>query len=475
MSDTAKSSRPLHLQTIGSLFAELIGGAGVSVGEDNSEFCLENKDSRAILNWYRLNQPKWAGYVMPPDVEAIVSAILLALPAVAIPDIVTPRPSRRLRLKKVVAHRFAGVHAYGTPDKPPPDFEFELRKHITLFEGWNAAGKTSLLNTIIWCLTGEVLRPQRQPESGQEEFSSSFTRSVDGNDQTTSHTLTPVTPLPNPAPVDTWVELTFVDQDDNPLSVRRTQSRTTKGKVSDLESGFEALGVDPIDESWFADKTLFLIRTNNLGFSVPPGCIAIGEGHSYEGKDNDLVIVRQRGHLLARRLLRPPRGDELTLAAQAPDPRESRQTLQFNASDVVLHRIVGILTEQPTPPHGKGEATELTSAVSLSHIKTAYRVRDESGIPLALPGQVVLGGDELIKTQLAAMEGTLIALSLDDGRSIFKRIGELVPGSGGRLRQFESIGGLGSSVVVSLVEPEEESDAPRFVCARLVIGVLYTV
>ena len=187
------------------------------------------------------------------------------------------------------------------------------------------------------------------------------------------------------------------------------------------------------------------------------------------------MIVRQRGHLLARRLLRPPRGDELTLAAQAPDPRESRQTLQFNASDVVLHRIVGILTEQPTPPHGKGEATELTSAVSLSHIKTAYRVRDESGIPLALPGQVVLGGDELIKTQLAAMEGTLIALSLDDGRSIFKRIGELVPGSGGRLRQFESIGGLGSSVVVSLVEPEEESDAPRFVCARLVIGVLYTV
>ena len=245
--------------------------------------------------------------------------------------------------------------------------------------------------------------------------------------------------------------------------------------ATSTHEGTQDVASEIVDESWFADKTLFLIRTNNLGFSVPPGCIAIGEGHSYEGKDNDLVIVRRRGHLLARRLLRPPRGDELTLAAQAPDPRESRQTLQFNASDVVLHRIVGILTEQPTPPHGKGEATELTSAVSLSHIKTAYRVRDESGIPLALPGQVVLGGDELIKTQLAAMEGTLIALSLDDGRSIFKRIGKLVPGSGGRLRQFESIGGLGSSVVVSLVEPEEESDAPRFVCARLVIGVLYTV
>ncbi len=257
MSGIAKSSRPLHLQTIDSLFAELIGGASISVGDENSAFCLENNDSRAILNWYRLNRPKWAGNVMAADVEAMVSAILVALPALAIPDIVAPRPGRRLRLAKVVAHRFAGVHAYGTPDNPPPDFEFDLREPITLLDGWNAAGKTSLLNTIIWCLTGEILRPQRQPESGQEEFSSSFVRAVNGNDETTSHTLTPVTPLPNPiyyvppvakpVPVDTWVELSFVDQNDNPLPpVRRTQLRTTRGKVSETKSGFETLGVDPI-------------------------------------------------------------------------------------------------------------------------------------------------------------------------------------------------------------------------------------
>ncbi len=245
--------------------------------------------------------------------------------------------------------------------------------------------------------------------------------------------------------------------------------------ATSAHAGSQDMASEILDESWFAGRTLFLVRTNNLGFSVPPGCIAITESDAYEGRDNDLVIVRQRGHLLARRLLRPPRGDEITLAAQAPDPRESKQTLQFNAGDVVLHRIVGMLTEQPAPPYGKGEATELTSAASLSHIRTAYRVRDESGIPLALPGQIVLGGDELTKTQITTMEGTLVALSLDDGLSIFKRIGELVPGSGGRLRQFESIGGVGSSMVVSLVEPEEESDAPRFVCARRVIGVLYTV
>src|SRR3546814_1545387 len=64
--------------------------------------------------------------------------------------------------------------------------------------GWNGAGKTSLLNTVIWCLTGEILRPQRQPESGQEEFDGHYVRSVDGKDETTNHALSPVTPLPNP-------------------------------------------------------------------------------------------------------------------------------------------------------------------------------------------------------------------------------------------------------------------------------------
>lgn len=96
------------------------------------------------------------------------------------------------------------------------------------------------------------------------------------------------------------------------------------------------LASEMLDESWFADKALFLIRKNNFGFSVPDGCIAIAEINSYEGKDHNLVIARQRGHLLARRLFRPPSGDALTLAAEAPDPRESKPTLIFNAGDVVM-------------------------------------------------------------------------------------------------------------------------------------------
>jgi hypothetical protein len=257
MSGTPKDFRPLHLQTIDSLFAELIGGANITVGKDNAQFCLSSADSRAILNWYRVNRAKWMGNVMAPDVEALVSAMLSTPPALPIPDVITPKAGRRLRLAKIVAHRFAGVHAYGTADAPPPDFVFEPRESITLFDGWNGSGKTSLLNTVIWCLTGEMLRPQRQPESGQEEFSGLFVRSIDGHEETTSHSLTPITPLPNPThylppigkpvPVDSWVELTFIDQDDNVLPpVRRTQVRTSKSKISETQSGFNTLGVDPI-------------------------------------------------------------------------------------------------------------------------------------------------------------------------------------------------------------------------------------
>jgi hypothetical protein len=133
-----------------------------------------------------------------------------------------------------------------------------------------------------------------------------------------------------------------------------------------------------------------------------------------------------------------------------------------------------MLTERPAPPVEKGEAVELLSAASLSHIRTAYRVREDSGVPLALPGQIVLGGEHVQPQQLATLGGRLIALTLADGSSVFKRIGEAVPGSSGRLWQFESIGGLGSSLVVSLSEEDAKDGLPIFASARHVIGVLYT-
>jgi hypothetical protein len=134
--------RPLHLQTIDSLFAELIGGERIGVGADGETFGLETPRSKAVLDWYRRNRPKWPGNVAITDIEAICDYMATTPPVLPAPEIVTPDSARRLKLVKVVAHRFAGVHAYGEPGNPPEDFTFEPHEPATLFEGWNGAGKT---------------------------------------------------------------------------------------------------------------------------------------------------------------------------------------------------------------------------------------------------------------------------------------------------------------------------------------------
>jgi hypothetical protein len=233
------------------------------------------------------------------------------------------------------------------------------------------------------------------------------------------------------------------------------------------------VAVDNLTGEWFTDKCLFYIGTDNLGFALPSGCIAIVETDPYSGKDHNLVIAKQKGNVLARRLLRPVTGGDIVLSAEAPDPRKAKPTLSSDAQNVRLHRIVGMLLEQQPPPDGKGEARPIENASSLAHIKAAYRVSEESAIPLALPGQIVLGGEEIHANQFATLEGELVALTLMKGKSLFKRVGPRLPGALGHLRQFESIGGLGASIVVAMEAMEEEADFPTFQSARRVLGVLY--
>jgi hypothetical protein len=58
---------------------------------------------------------------------------------------------------------------------------------------------------------------------------------------------------------------------------------------------------------------------------------------------------------------------------------------------------------------------------------TGFKLRDASGIPFALAGQIVLGGDAVAKDRLGNMEGRLLPCCLDGGTSIFKRIGKATP------------------------------------------------
>jgi hypothetical protein len=104
-------------------------------------------------------------------------------------------------------------------------------------------------------------------------------------------------------------------------------------------------------------------------------------------------------------------------------------------------------------------------------VELAFRVIDQSAVPLALAKQVVLGGARIELSELGRHEGALAALTLNDGSSIFKRVGAPLPGDLSHLRQFESVGGLGSSQVLGIGK-----SAPGFrrvIAARLILGVLY--
>jgi hypothetical protein len=248
-------SRSLHLHTLDSLIADLVSGRSVetAVGE---LFVLQDERTRSALEWYRKKgAAAWTTNVSAANGEDLVNAILLAPAALAaLPARPANAKRRHLKLKKLEAHRFAGLHKFGTLDVPPANYVHEFTSPLTLFEGRNGSGKTSLLNAIIWALTGEMLRPQREPEPA-EDFECWVT-AADGGNERTVHKLSPLTPMPNVeqyrpdeacVPADTWVELTFIDETGTELPIiRRSLSRSSQGKLKETQPDLSVLGIDPI-------------------------------------------------------------------------------------------------------------------------------------------------------------------------------------------------------------------------------------
>jgi recombinational DNA repair ATPase RecF len=248
--------RPLHLHTLESMLADLVSGRPILADEGDS-FELSDGPSRSALDWYRQRGTStWAAPVQTQHAEDLVTKAQNEPPT--LPEIAPATSAtqhRRLKLTKLEAHRFAGLHKFGTPETPPANFVHSFDGPITLLEGRNGSGKTSLLNAIIWVLTGELLRPQREPETAEQEFDC-FAEPENEPGQPTAHRLSAVTPMPNlhlyrpleaAIPIDTWVELTFEDENGNALPpVRRTQSRGRRGVVAESAPELAQLGLDPI-------------------------------------------------------------------------------------------------------------------------------------------------------------------------------------------------------------------------------------
>ncbi|WP_176559975.1 ATP-binding protein [Teichococcus rhizosphaerae] len=237
--------------------------------------------------------------------------------------------------------------------------------------------------------------------------------------------------------------------------------------------GSQDSSVEMFTSAWFANKALFYVRYDTMGFAIPSGSVAIVEATPSAPRDHDLVVARRGRAAFARRLLRPRNGEGFSLAAEATDPRQGKPTLAFEDRAAELHRVVGVLFSQLPPPDGREEATLIGGDPTLARIEVAYRVREDSAVPRAMPGQIILGGAVISPERLDAMEGAMVAVTLEDGDSILKRVGAQLSRSLPYLRQFETIGGLGASVVIATERVEGAPDVPVMLNARPVLGVIY--
>jgi hypothetical protein len=239
-------------------------------------------------------------------------------------------------------------------------------------------------------------------------------------------------------------------------------------------SGAESQEIpETFDPQLLAGKSIFYLRRHNFGFAAPQGSLAIVEALPGPVSDRRLVIARHGVSILARRLLRSKGSDVIGLTAEIPDPRtRSPATMLLPEAEVALHQVSGVVIDHGIKVGpGRDEAVLVEAAKIFERVEIAFRVVDDSAVPLALPKQILLGGPSMQLAEIGHHEGALVALALDNGASIFKRIGSALPGDLAHLRQFESIGGLGSSQVLSV--GKSDAGVPAVLHVRRIIGVVY--
>ena len=238
-------------------------------------------------------------------------------------------------------------------------------------------------------------------------------------------------------------------------------------------SGESQESPERLDPHLLDNTVAYFLRRPNFGFAAPVGSLAIVEAVPGPAEDRLLVIARHGNATYARRLVRGANAGVIGLTAEVPDPRtRTPKTIFLPEAEVAIHRVVGVIFDHSVKfAPGKEEALPVDVSDVLKHIEIAFRVVDDSAVPLALENQVVLGGRRIELDELGQHKDALVAFTLDDGSSIFKRVGAALPSELAHLRQFESIGGLGSSQVLAVGKPHKGLRSVTNV--RAIFGVLY--
>ncbi|MBZ0259265.1 MAG: AAA family ATPase [Hyphomicrobiales bacterium] len=247
--------------TLDEVISHLISGE-VLWNPDGEEFSLPLVDSRAILAFYSHDRqaywnPEKDTSILDGEVDSVLAALDKAPKAIAL----SAKPLGALhkwKLAKVEAHRFRGLHRHcAEGGKDPKVFELELSAPVTLFRGFNGAGKTSLISAICWCLTGYGHRSQGLPAPLHECVPVRVTGDDSGTEaEKNGFDIPLIVPIPTEQElvavdgvlkVDTWVRLTFRSLiDESEVIVERHLLREGKKAFKTGATGLEKLGLSDL-------------------------------------------------------------------------------------------------------------------------------------------------------------------------------------------------------------------------------------
>ncbi|QSF45291.1 AAA family ATPase [Paenibacillus tianjinensis] len=221
------------------LLDDLANGKNVAINGKNHR--IEDEFSRKLLQHIRTLSEK---IIEPPigqdkalelinfSQKIIESQEVLDLPEHSGEAIDSPH--RTLRLKKLSAYNFRGLQNYNSII-----FTYDFKSQPYLLTGVNGAGKTSVLNAIVWCLTGHLLWDRTMPSVPQRV---DIKITDDSNTAKTVKNNWPIqVSIPALESIGTakpycWVELELTDgEEDLPVVVRREYS-TNKESVTGMDS-----------------------------------------------------------------------------------------------------------------------------------------------------------------------------------------------------------------------------------------------
>ena len=222
-----EQTEPIQLEncSLDDVIAALLRETPIG-GRSIEDFKLPNSDSLKLFAYYTRHRDLWPRnrQVQGPEINGLLEALDSELPETSrsAPRVAEACPIWNLR--RIEAHRFGGLHRHcGPAGEDPEPFVLEIDKDLNLVSGFNGAGKTALLSSIIWCLTGKALRSQHMPDEVHEPMTVEWIGGEDGAEG--EHvggdiSIPPIVPIPSAANLevlgdeprlDTWVRLTFVD------------------------------------------------------------------------------------------------------------------------------------------------------------------------------------------------------------------------------------------------------------------------